>query len=161
VQPAGGTKSEGNGAVTNFRCQACRDPTGKDALVEAGTIDVGIAVRDTAAVAAVGAAIACSLNQDAKLLEGLSTTLGSPIQSITFGPCTAEVEKCVNGTPPGAVYPVHRLPNPRQPSQSSASQEASPRSNFQREPGRVRSGIQCQYRRDRSANDKRAESVPV
>ncbi len=81
-----------------------KDPTGRDTLVEVGVIDVGVAARDAAAVAAVGAAVACSLNQDAQLLGGLATNLGSPIESITFGPCTAEVKKCTNGTPPGAIY---------------------------------------------------------
>ena len=80
-----------------------KDTTGKD-FVEVASVDMNLGVRDAAAVEAVGAAVACSLNQDAELLKGLYTNLGSPIESITFGPCTAKVKKeCTLGGDIGAV----------------------------------------------------------
>ncbi len=81
------------------------DPTGRTTTTWGGAgIDyVGaliIAVEQTAAVAAVGAAVACSLNRDAELLQGIATNITEPIVSIDFGVCSAKVHKCKPCDPP-------------------------------------------------------------
>ena len=69
-----------------------KDPTGRD-FVEVALIDVNLAVRQAAALTAVAAGVVCILNEAAQLLQGLATDITAPIESITFGFCSAKVKR--------------------------------------------------------------------
>jgi RHS repeat-associated protein len=85
------------------------DPSGRDDLVATVEIDFGAAIRSALAATAVAAGVVCILNTAADLVVGVATDVAAPIQSITFGFCSAKVRrgcsctaKCtchVNGMP--------------------------------------------------------------
>jgi RHS repeat-associated protein len=89
VDPTGRTETTANGWFGN-------------ASGEYAGLTLMIAVRNTVAVAAVGAAEVCSLNRDAELLQGLASDITQPVQAIEFGVCTAKVGKCRR------CYPVEK-----------------------------------------------------
>jgi RHS repeat-associated protein len=86
-----------------------KDPSGRSALVAVVEIDLEEAIKSALAATAVAAGAVCILNTAADLVAGVTTDLGAPIQSITFGFCSAKVRrgcsctaKCtchVNGMP--------------------------------------------------------------
>lgn len=81
------------------------DPTGKQALAATATIDIDISIRSTVEAMTVAAGVTCILNTAADLLQGVTTNLGLPVESISIGACTAKVEKskCTLGGSIGGV----------------------------------------------------------
>ena len=68
-----------------------KDPTGHEAMVATAELDFWGAVKNAAAVAAIGAGVACILNETGQLLQGLAQP--GPIISIQLGFCAAKVRK--------------------------------------------------------------------
>jgi RHS repeat-associated protein len=72
-----------------------KDPTGRD-TVGVALIDFNVALKAGLAAAFVAWSAVCALNEATELIQGLYTDLGAPIQSITFGFCSADVKKNSN-----------------------------------------------------------------
>ena len=95
------------------------DPTGKaaaaptmpgagGALGEYGLVTLGIAIRNTVAVAAVGAAVTCELNLAASYLNGISQNLGYKMTFERTGVCQETVKSCKTEYP--NLLPVEEVP---------------------------------------------------
>lgn len=69
-----------------------KDPTGRD-FVDVAVIDVNAAIRAGVQATLVAAGAVCVLNTAADLLQGLSADMTAPIESITFGFCSAKVRR--------------------------------------------------------------------
>jgi RHS repeat-associated protein len=80
------------------------DPSGREAMAEVAQIDWGSVLKDSFAVTAVAVGAVCLLNEAKDLVVGAATDLGTPVQSITFGVCEAEVKKkCKPCDPPAGT----------------------------------------------------------
>ena len=95
------------------------DPTGKaaaaptmpgagGALGEYGLVTLGIAIRNTVAVAAVGAAVTCELNLAASYLNGISQNLGYKMTFERTGVCQETVKSCKTEYP--NLLPIEEVP---------------------------------------------------
>jgi hypothetical protein len=80
------------------------DPTGRTAIAlprpcagalgEYGCIALAITTVAALELPVVQKAIACSLNKDIDLLDGVASDITQPVQAVEFGKCSAEVGKC-------------------------------------------------------------------
>jgi hypothetical protein len=70
-----------------------KDPTGRAGTMDVVLIDFDVALKNALAVTAIAVAAVCVLNEAAELIHGVSTGLGTPVESITFGFCSAKVKR--------------------------------------------------------------------